>query len=99
MMGAPSAGAANAPSRRPARCSLMAPGPLFGPRLIRTLRPQRAMETVAEENRAVPERFRAPDATGSGKLSAEELKAFTGKPPDWKRCSNWNPRGPVARIQ
>ena len=57
-------------------------GPLFGPRLIRRYDRNRDGKLTQKEIGLTPERFRALDTDGDGKLSAEELKTFYQQPPD-----------------
>ncbi len=57
-------------------------GLLFGPRLVRRYDRNRDSKLSPQESGLAAERFRAVDADGDGKLSAEELKALHRQPPD-----------------
>jgi Ca2+-binding EF-hand superfamily protein len=57
-------------------------GLLFGPRLVRRYDRNWDGQLSPEESGLAPERFRAVDADGNGKLSAEELKDLHKQPPD-----------------
>jgi Ca2+-binding EF-hand superfamily protein len=57
-------------------------GLLFGPQLVRRYDRNRDGKLTLSESGLTPERFRAVDADGDGKLSAEELKTLYQQPPD-----------------
>ncbi len=76
-------------------------GLLFGPRLVRRYDRNRDGQLSPEEAGLTPERFRALDTDGDGKLSAEELKAFRFQPPDIEAALELQPpdgKAPQVKV-